>query len=994
MRFGVLGPVAVWTTDGRPVTVPGLKVRALLAALLAHDGRPVSGDRLIDLVWGDDLPGNPAGTLSAKASQLRRALDQAEPGARALVGKPPPGYHLAAEDVDVRQFAELIARAKDTTSAPTRAALLAEALGLWRGDAYADFADNPFIGTVAAGLEEQRLVAVEDLAEARLAAGAHAAVAGELATTVAQHPLRERLRALHILALYRSGRPTEALDSYAALRAELADELGLDPGPELADLQRRILNQDPALSEAATAGEESRGNLPAVRTVLIGRAVDVAGLHRVLGEERLVTLIGSGGVGKTRLALEVAARQPGEVWLVELAALVRPDVPETMDALADLVRSALDLHDDATPGEPLAKLVAALRARSLLLVLDNCEHLLDQAAALADALLRAAPGVRILATSRESLRIAGEVAWPVNPLDPPSAVELFVARAAAAARGFALDDDNTEAVATLCRRLDGIPLALELAATRVRALGVHGIVARLDDRFRLLAVGHRGAPPRQQTLLAMIDWSWELLSAPERAVLRRLSVYVDGFTADSVDDICADEDGRDIVAALVDRSLVIAEPQRYRLLESVAAFCADRLAEAGEQAETRRRFCAYYADLAERAEPHLRGPGQRQWLQRLDAEAGNLRAALDAGDLEVKQRLAQALTWYWFLRGRLAEARRARQAAGLDDAWTTGIRVLLGEKVDVNVAEHQPRAAAFLAFATADLGDVRRTEALIDRAIAKDPWATAVALAVRCKLHHVRGDLDGIERDGNRSCTLFRELGDRWGLLLVDEWLGGLAELRGEYEKAARLQLDGLRLAEDLELWPDVAGRLAWLGFIALQRLDFRSARDFSERALNLMRRQGYASGEVFAELVVAFAARREGRFDVAEHHLNHLVAGAQPDSTPLFLPVVLVELGYLEELRGNAEAARVHHLEAIRLGRKLDAPRDLALGYAALAAVTDPAEGARLLGAAAAVRAKANMPCAPAEQSDVDRITAAVRAALGAAAFDAGFAEGYETDG
>jgi predicted ATPase/DNA-binding SARP family transcriptional activator len=981
MRFGVLGPVAVWTTDGRPVTVPGLKVRALLAALLAHDGRPVSGDRLIDLVWGDDLPGNPAGALSAKASQLRRALDEAEPGARALVGKPPPGYHLAAEDIDARQFAGLTARAKDTADPQARAALLAEALGLWRGEAYADFADNPFLGTAGAGLEEQRLVAVEDLAEARLAFGAHAAVAGELATIVAQHPLRERLRALHMLALYQSGRQTEALDSYAALRAELADELGLDPGPELVDLHRRILNQDPALSGTLTPIQQ--GNLPAARTALIGRTEDVAGLHEVLGEARLVTLIGSGGVGKTRLALEVAARQPGEVWLVELAALVRPDVPETMDALADLVRSALDLHDDATPGEPLAKLVAALRARSLLLVLDNCEHLLDQAAALADALLRAAPGVRILATSREPLRIAGEVAWPVHPLDPPSAVELFVARAAAAAHGFALDDDNSEAVATLCRRLDGIPLALELAATRVRALGVHGIVARLDDRFRLLAVGHRGAPPRQQTLLAMIDWSWELLSGPEQVVLRRLSVYVDGFTAESLGT------DQDVVAALVDRSLVIAEPSRYRLLESVAAFCADRLAEAGEEAETRQRFCAYYADLAERAEPHLRGPGQRQWLPRLDAEAGNLRAALDAGDLEIKQRLARALTWYWFLRGRLAEARRARLAAGLDDAWTTGIRVLLGEKVDIEMAHEQPRAAAFLAFATADLGDIARTEALIDRAIAEDPWATAVALAVRCKLRHLRGDLEGLERDGNRSCTIFRELGDRWGLLLVDEWLGALAELRGEYEEAARLQLDGLRLAEELELWPDVAGRLAWLGFIALQRLDFRSARDFSERALRLMRRQGYASGEVFAELVVAFAARREGRLDVAEQHLNHLIAGTQPDSTPLFLPVVLVELGYLEALRGNGEAARVHHREAIRLGRKLDAPRDLALGYAALAAVIDPVEGAQLLGASAAIRAEANMPCAPAEQSDVDRTTAAVRAALGDAAFDAEFAKG-----
>ncbi|PRX01774.1 UNVERIFIED_ORG: transcriptional regulator, partial [Actinomadura viridilutea] len=551
MRFGVLGPVAVWTDDGSPVAVPGRKVRALLADLLVHEGRPVPADRLIDDLWGARPPGNPALALSAKVSQLRRVLEDAQPGGRALVETRPAGYvlHIGADGLDAVRFTDMLARARRTDDPAARAELLRDALALWRGPALADFADEPFAQPTITRLEDLRLAALEDHAEARLALGEHAATAAELGDLVAAHPLRERLRALHMRALYLAGRPREALESFASLRAQLADELGLDPGPELVALHRAILTQDPSL------GGPPRGNLPAPVSELIGRDAAIAEIEARLRGDRLVTLTGPGGVGKTRLALAVADRVaaafPDGAWLVELAAYEPPPTAgDPLGPLTDMVMAALDVRDPPGRGTPVERLVAALRARRMLLVLDNCEHVVEQAAELTDRLLRGVPGLRVLATGREPLAVAGEVVWSVPPLRVPArdadprevarcdAVRLFAARAAAAARGFALDERNAGAVAVLCRRLDGIPLALELAATRVRALGVDGLVARLDDRFRLLAGGRRGAPPRQQTLLAMIDWSWDLLTEPERAVLRRLSVHADGCTPEAAEAVC------------------------------------------------------------------------------------------------------------------------------------------------------------------------------------------------------------------------------------------------------------------------------------------------------------------------------------------------------------------------------------------------------------------------------------------------------------------------
>ncbi|MFJ6197310.1 BTAD domain-containing putative transcriptional regulator [Micromonospora sp. NPDC092111] len=1003
MRFGVLGPLAVSTDAGEPVTVPGVKVRALLADLLAHRNRVVATDRLIDDLWGDDPPANAAAALQVRVSQLRKALNDAEPGARDLVESRPPGYALRTDAVDADRFTELAA-------APD-AASLTEALRLWRGEPYADVADAEWVRAEATRLAEARLVVLEKLADARLARGEHALVATELAELVARHPLRESLRALQLRALYAAGRQAEALDSYADLRRRLADELGLDPGPELVALHRRILEQDAGLSRPPNAAL-IRNSLPARLDELVGRAEALAELRTLVPRRRLVTLTGPGGIGKTRLATEVAREQsyPDGVHLVELTAL-RPGGT----AVAELVLAALDARETTGAGvAPDDQLVALLRHRRMLLLLDNCEHVIEPAAALVGRLLREAADLTVLATSREPLGLAGELLWEVPPLPVPAdgrdldavrrsaAARLFAARAAAQQRSFRLDERTGPDVAQLCRRLDGLPLALELAATRVRALGLAGVVERLDDRFRLLSTGQRDVPERQRTLTAVIGWSWDLLADEERAVLARLAVHSDGCTLEAAEMVC--DATVDVLARLVDRSLVVLDESgaapRYRLLESVAAFALDRLADADP---VRARHAAYYTGLAEQADPLLRGPHQRQWLTRLDAEAGNLRAALTYG---AGLRLANALTWYWFLRGRLTEARRALALDGDAAAraraagWRAGFALLQGDpvppaEIEAALAGYADgRVTWFVAAALVDRSELTWAAELLARARtagADDPWVEAAVCVTRAMLAHAASDLIALEREGARAAALFADLGDAWGRLQATDWVGGLAELTGEYERAAGLHREGLRWAQELALWPEVGSKLSWLAWIAVQTRDYRQARELAGRAHRLAVEQNSPTAQVFAELSLGIAARRAGQRDVAVAHLEHLVEVGGDDA--LFLPMVLIELGYAVADRDRARALTLH-ARAFDVAVAIGAPRDAVAALAGLAsAVPEPAVAARLLGAAAAARTAARVPATPGERDEIDRAAAWCEAALGAAEFATMYRAGHDLD-
>ncbi|WP_207935837.1 tetratricopeptide repeat protein [Actinomadura sp. KC216] len=745
-------------------------------------------------------------------------------------------------------------------------------------------------------------------------------------------------------------------------------------------------------------------------------------VRALLGAARLVTLTGPGGVGKTRVALAVADRAadafPDGVSLVELAGTT---------GVAEAVAAALGVRDDtATGSHPgvrptgLAhRLAGSLRGRRLLLVLDNCEHVAGPVAELVDVLLRAAPDLRVLATSREPLALAGETLYAVSPLELPdpgsdprlaSSVQLFVARAAAAAPGFVLDADSAPFVAAICRRLDGLPLALELAAARVRALGVRGVADRLDDRFHLLTVSGRGRPARQQTLRAMIDWSWEQLTEQQRLVLLRLALHPGGCTPEAAEAGCADLelDVVDVVDQLVARSLVeSADGTRYRLLESIAAYCLDRLA--GDDPALRRRDL-YYADLAEQARPHLYGPGQREWLDRLDVEAPNLRVTLEhTADPALAARLAGALAWYWFLRGRHREgqgfiaaamalpgARSAELAA-----WEAGFAMLTGDGSDLlersraaarALAAGDARSRWFLALAHLSFGDVAGADGLLTEALAAfqaagDRWGEAAALAGRAKQAMFQGDHDRAARSATRSLTIFSDLGDGWGRLQASDMLGYLAEITGDYQTAARLHREGLRIAEDLQLWTDASYRLSSLGRIALLTGNLDRSRELHERAMRRAGEQSNRFAEEFARVGLGLAARRAGDLDTASRLFEQSLAWnrrLQADYGVPFYGVTLLlsELGFIAELRGDRAAARSLHLDGLAAATEAGDPRAIALAKEGLAGVAaaegSHEEAAALLDEAAALRQSVGAPLPPAERGDVDRITAAVRAEQG----------------
>ncbi len=696
IEFRLLGPLEVWR-HGQQLAVRGGKPRALLAMLLLHPNEAVGTDRLVDALWGEHPPGGAANALQAHVAALRRALDpsRTRTGVDGVLATCPPGYLLQVDDegLDIACFERLVAEGRDALPVDPAAGarLLAEALALWRGPALADFVFEPFAHTEAARLEELRLAALEDRLEANLALGYHAEVVPELEALVAAHPLRERLAGQLMVALYRCDRQADASRVYRATRAVLGEELGMEPGLSLRELLQRVLDQDPTLGSPTpfADAELARGtrsnktavpahNLPVELTSFIGRERELKEISGLLGEARLLTLTGTGGSGKTRLALRLARRVladfPDGVWLVELAALADRSL------VGKSLAMALGVREERGP--LIDTLKSRLRSARLLVVLDNCEHLVDACAELAHGLLSACEGLRILATSREPLNIAGEVTWPVPGLSLPdewtfppldelngyAAIRLFTERAAASQPGFVLGADSAEAVVRLCRRLDGTPLAIELAAARVRMLSPQEILQRLDDRFGLLTGRNRDAVARQRTLRATVDWSHDLLRPSERALFRRLSVFAGGWMVADAEHVCADlsaETVFDVLCGLVDKSLVVTEPvaggvTRYRLLETLRHYAGEQLAAAGEDDATRHRHFNHFLELAERAHEQQLTSAPDAGLALLAAQQDNLRAALlfaRAVDPPRLLRLATAMEQLW-LAGNLGEGRR------------------------------------------------------------------------------------------------------------------------------------------------------------------------------------------------------------------------------------------------------------------------------------------------------------------------------------------------
>jgi len=612
VEYRILGPLEVVDDDGCATPIGTAKEQTLLGVLLLNANRIVPRERLIDELWGERPPATAAKAVQVYVSQLRKRLAED----RSSIATRADGYvlELAPEQLDAAQFERRLdeARAEAAAGATDEAArLLGAAIALWRGRALAGVTFESYASADVERLEDLRLVAVMERIDCELELGRHERVVGELERLVAQHPLKERLRAQLMLALYRSGRQADALEAYRNARATLVERLGIEPGDELRALERAVLAHEPSLvRRLAIQVDTPIPGLPAPATALIGRKQELDEAGRLLRAHRLVTLTGAGGSGKTRLAIQLAADAAGEfpdgvVW-VSLQALRDPEL------VLPTINRAVGANDSA---------VEQLANRRLLLVLDNFEQLLEAAARVGDLLARL-PHLKVLVTSREPLHIGGEYEYSVAPLREREAVALFMQRATAVKPDFSYDDSIVE----ICRRLDCLPLALELASARVKALSVGELLRRLSRRLPILVGGPQDAPERQRTLRATIAWSYELLSPDEQRVFARLSVFVAGSTLEAAEEVCDAE--IDTVAALIDKSLLRRERERYSMLETIREYAAERLEEQGDLEEVRTRHAEYYLEQARSVERLIRSPRAAALLDRLEHDLGNLRAAL------------------------------------------------------------------------------------------------------------------------------------------------------------------------------------------------------------------------------------------------------------------------------------------------------------------------------------------------------------------------------
>jgi predicted ATPase/DNA-binding SARP family transcriptional activator len=1024
VQIGILGPFEVRTDDGALAEVPGARLRGLLVALALEPGQVVPKSTLVDWIWGEQPPAEAANALQRLVSRLRKALPEGS------VDGQPTGYRLvvAPDDVDAVRFERLVGQARKEDD-PRR---LREALALWRGPAAQDveLPESAAFDAAVTRLEGLRLAALEDRFDAEVRLGQGAEAVTELTDLVAAHPMRERLVGALMRALVASGRDTEALLVYERTRETLADTLGVDPSPELSEVHVALLR-----GELGRREESRKTNLRAELTSFVGKDADVAAVRELIAEHRLTTLIGPGGSGKTRQATETARTLLGDLpdgaWLVELAAI------GAGDDVAQATLGALKLRDslvgEAPDAEPTDRVIAALRERSMLLVLDNCEHVIESAATFAHRVLGECRRLRILATSREPLGITGEALWQVAPLVVPAedadfaeieaapAVRLLRDRAGAVRKDLAAD---ARTLARVCRALDGMPLAIELAAARLRTMSLDQLAHRLDDRFRLLTGGSRTALPRHRTLRAVIDWSWELLSDAERVVLRRLSVFSGGASLEAAERVCGGGEVLDLLTALTEKSLVVIvgeEAPRYRMLGTIKEYAEQRLAEAGEADVARHAHLAYFTELVETAEPHLRRAGQLGWLALLELEHDNItaamRGALAAGEAAEAMRLAAAAGWYWWLGGHRAEGNELVMAATAvpgevpDEirgvVYTFVVQfVTSGQQSDEYRAEDWIRKAYDISLrvessrlALRFAGSLERLLHGPDAALSafeplladEDPWVRAVA---RLQLGKMRIQFGHGDRDADAlietAVAEFRAIGERWGTSFALTELADRIAVRGEFAAACEYYEQAVEVVTEVGAIEDVVrmrSRQAQLYWLLGDEKASAAALTEAQRAAERV-----AWPNALAELALTKAelARWSGDVGQARRQLGVATAMLGEDAQRANVRAVAQDLlGYLAEDLGEARAHRAAAFDAAaETGHALTIAQVL-IGLADLALRTgQDVRAAQLLGASAGMRGLPDR-----SHPDVARIEETTRRRLGDTRFTEATQAGLKAD-
>jgi predicted ATPase/DNA-binding SARP family transcriptional activator len=1029
----MLGPFEVRTDDGILADVPGARLRGLLIALALEPGHAVQKATLVDWIWGERPPSDAANALQRLVSRLRKALPEG------LVEGQADGYLLRVEPgaVDAVRFERLVGQARDDED-PRQVRLLREALALWRGAAMqgVGLQDSAAFDAAVTRLEGLRLTAMEDRLDAEVSLGHGAELVAELTDLVAAHPVRERLVAALMRALVAAGRDTEALLVYQRMREALADALGVDPSPELSALHVALLR-----GEVGRREENRKTNLRAELTSFVGRDADVAAVRELIAEHRLTTVIGPGGSGKTRLATETARTLLGDMpdgaWLVELAAI---------GADGDLAQStlaALGLRDALLGGaqnaEPTDRLIAAIREREALLILDNCEHVIESAAAFSHRVLGECQRLRILATSREPLGITGEALWLVEPLASPEqdaspgeiesspAVQLLRDRAGAVRRDLAVDAHTLSTMARVCRALDGIPLAIELAAARLRTMSLDQLASRLSDRFRLLTSGSRTALPRHRTLSAVIDWSWELLTDAERMVLRRLAVFSGGASLDAAERACAGdgverEQVLELLIALAEKSLLLTEGDsapRYRMIGTIKEYAGQRLAEAGESDLARHAHLAYFTELTETAEPHLRRAEQLEWLATLEAEHDNIgsamRGALAAGEAQAAMRLAAGAGWYWWLGGHRAEGIELITAATETPGEVTDeIRAMVYALVVHFVSsgrgdEHQAAEWIHQAYRFSQRSQSRNPllglvaalermlqapdtflpawEPLLDN---EDPWVRALARLQLGKMRIMLGQ-GGRDADAYLEMALaeFRALGERFGISFALSELADRIAVRGEFAGACEYYEQAIAVVTEVGTIEDVIrmrsrqAQLYWLlGDEDSSAAAIEDAERYAERVT-------WPDALVELALSKAELARWGGNAEEVYHQLGVATTILGDEAERADIRAVTHDLlGYLAD---DLSEARTHRAAACQAASEAGHPLLIAqvlIGVADLALRRDQYEqAARLLAASAGVRGLPDR-----SHPDVARIEQAARRCLGEARFAEAAREGTQT--